>query len=84
MSLSTSAFITSSDFAMTIACFHSSGAGSVPARDEARAEIDARRAEHQRRRDARPSKMPPAATTGIGLAASMTCGTSTIVLTSPA
>jgi hypothetical protein len=31
----------------------------------------------------RPSKMPPAATTGMGDTASTTCGTSVIVLTSP-
>jgi hypothetical protein len=31
----------------------------------------------------RPSKMPPAATTGMGDTASTTCGTSTIVLTVP-
>jgi hypothetical protein len=31
----------------------------------------------------RPSKMPPAATTGIGDTASTTCGTRVIVLTSP-
>ena len=54
MSLSTCALIASSEFARVIACFHSSGTGASLGGDEARAEVDADRAEHQRRRDAAP------------------------------
>jgi hypothetical protein len=54
MSLRTSAFMTSSDFAATIARFHSSGAGGLLAGDEARTKVDASRTQHQRCRDAAP------------------------------
>lgn len=84
MSLTTSALMMSSDFAAMIARFHSSDAGDsrhamkrVPRLTPAAPSIKAAAMP-------RPSKMPPAATTGIGATASTTCGTSAIVLTSPA
>ena len=83
MSLRTCALIASSEFALAIASFHSSGTGAsreatkrVPRLTPTAPSISAAAMP-------RPSKMPPAATTGIGDTASTTCGTSAIVLTSP-
>jgi hypothetical protein len=72
-----------SDWAARIACFHFSEIGASL---EARKRVPRLTPTAPSMKAAampRPSKMPPAATTGIGDTASTTCGTSAMVETLP-